>query len=1094
MVLDCGATSAPRFLDGEGRVVMFERDDRPRGLRAMSRLVAMLALLLAMAALVDTASAEIPSVFTAMPSPAVTCAVQTGAGTAGQRWCSASPSRVATWDNTPIDVTVAFPPAPASGPDGNFPIVGIYHGWGGSKITPGSANAQEFLSRGYAVFSMSDRGWAQTCGTPAARSGLPAWATCAHGYIHLDDQAYEERDAQYLLGELADEGYIDPQRTAASGASYGGILSVQLAALKDRTRLPDGTLIPWVSPNKGLPMRTVAATPQAQASDIAYALVPNGGTLDYVSNASYLGPQGNLRVGVQKYTVLNGFYGATPTPTNKYYAPAGSDPSADIVDWHDYTSVPGPFDGTKQKEIINELTSMHSAFYVDDSEAPAPMMIANGLWDDFVPADEAVRMYNRIRSDHPETPVSIFFGDLGHARSDDKPGDLAELKARQLAWLAYYVKGEGAAPFQGVETFAVTCPATAADEGPFFFPSYAAMEKGEVRVSGGATQTIQATGTQFGPQLSTPTATSCTKVEAADNPATANYRSAAATGSGYTIAGAATITGKFVVTGESDQIAARLLDVGPEGQEQLVERGLYRPLIDGGAGKQVFQLHPNVFHVAAGHQLKLELLPDDYPYSIKNSASPDSAAQHPIQVSELELRVPSMDSPGASEGLVQAPLAKYLPSGYKLALNFAPSAPGAPHLTSGQSPNATGQFTLAWGASPQTAIAPTYTLEHENGAGSWSIVASGIAGTEYTFGSGNPESEGTWTYRVSESNGELPSEPSAASEAVKVDQSAPNPPSASADRAPDYAGGGGWYKDSVTVSFSGNGDPLLSDGTPGSGVNPATLPTAQTFNTDGSHTASGTVADNVGNVSAPGEATVQVDVSPPSIEVSCPASAPVGSSASATVTASDGQSGLASDPSGTVAIDTSKAGPQTVQRSATDNVGHSSSASCTTQVANTTVISGRVKSKLIVKSGEALELTSTAVVNAVEVQPGGSLDVEGARTTTIKASAAGVIRICGARSGSIKVSGTTGPVVLGDAEGCDGSFFTAGASVTSNTGGVSVVGNSFKGSVKVPNNSGGTTVTGNTVSKNLTVSGNSGTVVDQPNTVGGKTKVQARRG
>ena len=38
-----------------------------------------------------------------------------------------------SWDGTPIDVSVAFPPA--TGSDNNYPVVGIYHGWGGTKIT-----------------------------------------------------------------------------------------------------------------------------------------------------------------------------------------------------------------------------------------------------------------------------------------------------------------------------------------------------------------------------------------------------------------------------------------------------------------------------------------------------------------------------------------------------------------------------------------------------------------------------------------------------------------------------------------------------------------------------------------------------------------------------------------------------------------------------------------------------------------------------------------------------------------------------------------------------------------------------------------------
>jgi hypothetical protein len=220
----------------------------------------------------------------------------------------------------------------------------------------------------------------------------------------------------------------------------------------------------------------------------------------------------------------------------------------------------------------------------------------------------------------------------------------------------------------------------------------------------------------------------------------------------------------------------------------------------------------------------------------------------------------------------------------------------------------------------------------------------------------------------------------------------------------------------------------------------------------------------------------------------------VGSSAGASISASDAQSGLASDPSGTQPIDTTKTGPQTTEASASDNVGHSTTASCTTQVVNTNVISGHVKKKIVVKSGEAVELSSTAVVNQVEVQPGGSLDVEGATSKGIKSSGAGVLRICGAKVGSLKVSGSTGPVVLGDSEGCAASSYSAAAVLQGNKAGLSVVGNTFKGSLKVTGNSGGVTVTGNTIAKNLTVSGNSGTVVDQPNTVGGKAKTQARRG
>ena len=73
------------------------------------------------------------------------------------------------------------------------------------------------------------------------------------------------------------------------------------------------------------------------------------------------------------------------------------------------------------------------------------------------------------------------------------------------------------------------------------------------------------------------------------------------------------------------------------------------------------------------------------------------------------------------------------------------------------------------------------------------------------------EAEGTWVYRVQgyDSESKESTEWSANSAPVKVNKSAPNAIGGGGPR-PDYAGKGGWYKDSVTVSFTDNGDPLLS--------------------------------------------------------------------------------------------------------------------------------------------------------------------------------------------------------------------------------------------------------------------------------------------
>src|SRR4051794_35167752 len=126
------------------------------------------------------ASADITSVL----GGSAPCVVQAD----GTRQCS---GMFTTFDGAPIDVNVGFPPAPASGPDGNFAIAGQFHGWGGFKLS--FADMQEWLDAGYAVFSMSDRGWAMSCGGTDPKR---LTAQCANGYNHLMDTRYEVRDAQ----------------------------------------------------------------------------------------------------------------------------------------------------------------------------------------------------------------------------------------------------------------------------------------------------------------------------------------------------------------------------------------------------------------------------------------------------------------------------------------------------------------------------------------------------------------------------------------------------------------------------------------------------------------------------------------------------------------------------------------------------------------------------------------------------------------------------------------------------------------------------------------------------------------------------------
>jgi predicted acyl esterase len=613
----------------------------------------------------------------------ITCAVQGGAD-AGERWCSGT---FTTFDGAPIDVNVGFPPEPASGDDGNFPIVGVFHGWGGSKLGLASDGLQQWLNNGYAVFSMSDRGWGMSCGGMDQKRLQPV---CQNGYNHLMDTRYEVRDAQELFEVLADQqatpgaigtGLIDPHRIASTGGSYGGGISMALGALKNRKMMGgespdpvDGTLVPWVS-NGGKSMQIAAAQPDIPWTDLAYSLQPNGATLDYVQNAPYLGPDGDRHIGVLKQSFVAGLYGTGQATSN--YALLGSDPDADLNKWYLFVNAGEPYDQDPlAADVIDELTKHHSSYYIDDSVAPAPMLISNGWTDDLFPPDEAIRFYNRTRSHHPGTPISLMFSDHGHQRGQNKTVDAAWRNSQTHAWFDYYVKGTGAAPYDGVQTLTTTCPKAAPSGGatgdfkdpvadkPFRAPTWADLPGGELRYESTEDQTVQpaaddGAGQSFDP-ITGPGA--CASADGANQDGTASYRLDPAPQGGITLMGSPTIIARISSQSPTSQLAARLLDVNPDGEETLVARGLYRPTAGGAETRQVFQLHPNGWLVKHDHVLKLELLPADAPYGRVSNG------QAPVSISRLELRLPVLERPAGCP--LQRPAPKVVPKGYALAPDY----------------------------------------------------------------------------------------------------------------------------------------------------------------------------------------------------------------------------------------------------------------------------------------------------------------------------------------------------------------------------------------------------------------------------------------
>jgi hypothetical protein len=85
---------------------------------------------------------------------------------------------------------------------------------------------------------------------------------------------------------------------------------------------------------------------------------------------------------------------------------------------------------------------------------------------------------------------------------------------------------------------------------------------------------------------------------------------------------------------------------------------VYRPNGDG--NPEVFQLHPNAWRFAPGHQAKLELLGNDAPYVRASNGTFSIAAAN------VEVRLPAHDNPGSANGQVGVPSAPFVPPGGRL--------------------------------------------------------------------------------------------------------------------------------------------------------------------------------------------------------------------------------------------------------------------------------------------------------------------------------------------------------------------------------------------------------------------------------------------
>ena len=240
-------------------------------------------------------------------------------------------------------------------------------------------------------------------------------------------------------------------------------MSIALGALRNRTVI-GGALVPWTSP-LGKPMSIAATVPEFTWSDIAYALTPNGvePRLPRQRELSERRPPRRRAEAELEQLALPRRPACSATTRRSAPTPPPTSSAGRAL-----TDTGGPFDANPAASGDgHELTANHSAYYLDDSVAPAPALLANGWNDDLFPVDESLRYYNKVRAKYPDAPISMFHLDFGHnpRAGSISAADRAALTAAENAWLDYYVKGVGAEPADargGVDILTSKCPVSGA--------------------------------------------------------------------------------------------------------------------------------------------------------------------------------------------------------------------------------------------------------------------------------------------------------------------------------------------------------------------------------------------------------------------------------------------------------------------------------------------------------------------------------------------------------------------------------------------------------------------------------------------------------
>lgn len=524
-------------------------------------------------------------------------------------------------DGTALDVDLALP---ASGP---YPLIVVIHGWGGSKGGGGPSASypgdEFFTDHGYAVMRYSARGFGKS------------W-----GQTHLASVDVEIRDLQALVSAIVDDSRFTvlPTKVGVTGASYGGGHS-WLIATRPRWRTPEGTRV-----------RVAAVAPVVPWTDLVSSLTPNGRP-----------GRSTAVVGTMKLTYVTALFasGMRTDPERPYpnYIPLLPELYARFLAGEPYEAN-GVRDPVVQ-EGQRELTRLRSVAWQrrwlqrlrQDRSLWVPVLDVQGWTDDLFPAVESLRMYRLLKRVSPDYPIKLYFGDVGHPRARNKPGETAFVLRMLTGWFDYWLKGSGTRPSFDV-TAATTTPGSrfarsllirAARPGSLAGDAVRLGAEGPFAL---ANQPAQTGGIPADPivdvaagSLVDPLAPRLVEAQALP------------TGGGLISRGIARLSGnapwlwyvgrgsvrlRGTVAGSDVQYDVRVWDRAPDGTVRLVDRGTFKYIGPPGEIDLRIPLFGNAWRFPRDHRLVLEVANVDIPFLRPNNLP--SATRVGAVILELPVR------------------------------------------------------------------------------------------------------------------------------------------------------------------------------------------------------------------------------------------------------------------------------------------------------------------------------------------------------------------------------------------------------------------------------------------------------------------------